>query len=75
MTRNEVVTVADVHCEGLYLRVNDGRMLIINSEDAACVSGWTPDTDLTIRATGGSGMFNLELQREESDPPIRASWL
>lgn len=75
MPKHEIVVLSNVHCEGLYLRVSDGRMLMVNADDAASVSKWKANTNLTIRHIGDSGMFNLELQRGDAEPPIRAAWL
>lgn len=75
MPEYELVVLSDVHREGLYLRVSDGRMLMVKAGDAAYASKWQPNMNLTVRRNGHTGQFNLELKRQTTDQPIRAAWL
>lgn len=73
MPQREVVTLTAVHCEGLYLRVRDGRTLMINPDDARLVRDWSENLKLTIDDTGVTTVFHLQITC--GDESVRATWV
>ena len=48
---------------------------MINPDDAAGVSEWETGLDLTVRETGISNIFNLEVTRSDIQRTVRAAWV
>lgn len=75
MSTSELVTLSAVHCEGLYLRLSDGRTMMINPDDAAGLDSWKADLKLSVREINVSAMFNLEVTQSDIGRTVRAAWV
>lgn len=75
MPDDEIARLSAVYCEGLYLRLQDGRMLMINPDDAPGIQKWKPDMELTIRESGAAALFNLKVTRPDMTRNVRGAWV